>query len=409
MAFCKQPGCECAKDKPIHCARSNTSGMWSHLKTKHKAIYDKLFPDKLKNQPKLPFASAAACSGPIQPKEDGTRESVRRAQRDFIIRGDHAFTIIEEDGFHWMLEKVKELPVSTPVPFYSAKIITSDTMMLFGGFRGQLVKYLPTLKSRVSFTTDMWTDCNMRGFMGITAHWIDDNWEMVSVVLDFLHVEGHHTGEKLAQAFSGCVFGQFYLQEKIFGVTVDNVSANDKMLAALDSELSSIEFGESLEKIIQNDFDVETNHFRCLGHVLNLVVKKALSAIVTKIEKLRNLAKSIHLSALKSEALVAACKTAEIEAKVIILDVVTRWNSTFNMLERGLYLREALNLMTSKSSSHFLPALAEFQILRKEWEEIIAIVEFLRPFSNITIQCQGDKYVIISSVVAAFNGLMDEC
>ena len=208
MAFCKQLGCEYAKDKHIPCRGGNTTGMWSHLKSKHKAIYDKLFPDKLKNQPKLPFASAAACSGPIQPKEDGTRESVRRAQRDFIIRGDHAFTIIEEDGFHWMLEKVKELPVSTPVPFYSAKTITSDTMMLFGGFRGR---------------------------------------------------------------------------------------------------------------------------------------------------------------------------------------------------------REALNLMTSKSSSHFLPALAEFQILRKEWEEIIAIVEFLRPFSNITIQCQGDKYVTISSVVAAFNGLMDEC
>lgn len=37
--------------------------------------------------------------------------------------------------------------------------------------------------------------------MGITAHWITTDWIMKSVVIDFIHLQGPHSGNNLADAF----------------------------------------------------------------------------------------------------------------------------------------------------------------------------------------------------------------
>ena len=37
----------------------------------------------------------------------------------------------------------------------------------------------------VCVTVDEWTDKHMKSFLGITAHFIDDNWEYKSLLFDF--------------------------------------------------------------------------------------------------------------------------------------------------------------------------------------------------------------------------------
>jgi hypothetical protein len=38
--------------------------------------------------------------------------------------------------------------------------------------------------------------------LGITAHWIDDeSWQLKSLLLDFIKLEGSHSGENLKEAF----------------------------------------------------------------------------------------------------------------------------------------------------------------------------------------------------------------
>jgi hypothetical protein len=38
-------------------------------------------------------------------------------------------------------------------------------------------------------------------FLGITAHWIDDNWKLMETLADFRKLSGPHSGENLAEAF----------------------------------------------------------------------------------------------------------------------------------------------------------------------------------------------------------------
>jgi hypothetical protein len=46
------------------------------------------------------------------------------------------------------------------------------------------LKYMCGTKSRVSITTDMWTSENQRrGYMAITAHFIDDSWTLRNIIM----------------------------------------------------------------------------------------------------------------------------------------------------------------------------------------------------------------------------------
>ncbi|CAG8666084.1 21618_t:CDS:2 [Dentiscutata erythropus] len=44
----------------------------------------------------------------------------------------------------------------------------------------------------------MWTSTAVKAYMGIIAHYIDKDWQLQQKTLDFVEVEGSHTGANLA-------------------------------------------------------------------------------------------------------------------------------------------------------------------------------------------------------------------
>lgn len=75
------------------------------------------------------------------------------------------------------------------------------------------------------------------------------------------------------------------------------------------------------------------------------------------------------------------------EETALIMDVTTRWNSTFYMLERALLYREAfVNLeMYDRRNYKFLPT-------AEEWNRAENICVFLEPFAKITSYMSGSTY-----------------
>ncbi|KAE8668026.1 pentatricopeptide repeat-containing protein [Hibiscus syriacus] len=60
------------------------------------------------------------------------------------------------------------------------------------------MRLLEKNRSKIAITTDMWTSSNQKkGFMSITLHLIDDNWEMQSRIMRFIYVPCPHTAEVL--------------------------------------------------------------------------------------------------------------------------------------------------------------------------------------------------------------------
>ena len=80
---------------------------------------------------------------------------------------------------------------------------------------------LKNLLTKVSLTTDVWTSITNQAYLGVTIHYIDDEWNMQHFLLDLIHFEHHHTGvrtkEKLLQ-----LIDEMNLNGKILSLTTDN-------------------------------------------------------------------------------------------------------------------------------------------------------------------------------------------
>jgi hypothetical protein len=60
---------------------------------------------------------------------------------------------------------------------------------------------------KISFTMDIWTDIDMKPYMAVTAHWLQNTFQQQSKLIlrsdliAFIHIPGSHAGERLAKVF----------------------------------------------------------------------------------------------------------------------------------------------------------------------------------------------------------------
>ncbi|KAG5557770.1 hypothetical protein RHGRI_007881 [Rhododendron griersonianum] len=150
--------------------------------------------------------------------------------------------------------------------------------------RGKTMSLVVSNASRLAITTDMWTSSNQKkGFMAVTAHFIDDSWTLQSRILRFIYVPCPHTKEVLCDQLLNCLM-DWNIDMKISSITVDNCSTNDAMIDLLWDKLDSASLM----------LGGELFHMRCCAHILNLIVKDGLDVIKVGTEKIRELIGQHH-------------------------------------------------------------------------------------------------------------------
>ena len=88
----------------------------------------------------------------------------------------------------------------------------------------------------------------------------------------------------------------------------------------------------------------------CAGHTLNLSVQHGLAVpeLSTTLARCRKIVEHLNRSRIHNEELKAKQKQLEIPQHNLIQEVVTRWNSTFDMISRlcrGTHFNVCLRLM----------------------------------------------------------------
>lgn len=86
---------------------------------------------------------------------------------------------------------------------------------------------------KISITIDAWTSPMKQDFLGVTAHWIDEQWKQQEMVLGFESLSGPHTGENLSAALI-CVLDTYGVGAKVFTITSDNASNMYKMMTVFE-------------------------------------------------------------------------------------------------------------------------------------------------------------------------------
>jgi len=84
-----------------------------------------------------------------------------------------------------------------------------------------------------------------------------------------------------------------------------------------------------------------------------------------------------------------------------LLDVPTRWISTYWMIKRALRLRQSLDFIAANEKD-----LSELQINESEWNIIAICLEFLEPFAVTTKEMESAAYPTLTVVIPLFNALI---
>ncbi|KAG8379490.1 hypothetical protein BUALT_Bualt07G0093900 [Buddleja alternifolia] len=192
--------------------------------------------------------------------QEYTRSEVAR----MVILHDYPLSIVEHVGFRRYSASLQ--PSFTMI---SRNTLKNDIFSIYNDEKVKFYKLLEKLKCRVAITTDMWTASNnKKGFMAITAHFIDDS---------FVYVPAPHTADVLCDLLANALM-DCNIDRKVSTITVDNCTTNDAMLRRL------------LDRLPTKDMllDGKVLHMRCCAHILNLIVKDGLETISSTIERIHD-------------------------------------------------------------------------------------------------------------------------
>jgi len=158
--------------------------------------------------------------------------------------------------------------------------------------------------------------------MCLTAHWIDEGWNLNKKILNFCQVF-NHKGETIGQVIKSCLLE--WGIDNIWTVIVDNASSNNVTIKYLKRVTSGW-----ASNILSNDF----MHVRCCAHIVNLIVCVGLKDMDDSVVKIRNIVKFVRSSPSRQLVFNQCAEMLKTGSKKsVCLDVVTRWNSTYMMLD----------------------------------------------------------------------------
>ncbi|XP_039602239.1 E3 SUMO-protein ligase ZBED1-like [Polypterus senegalus] len=178
----------------------------------------------------------------------------------------------------------------------------------------------------ISITTDGWTSRATQSYVTITAHAITSEWEIKTFVLQtrvlFESHTGHNIGEVLKSAVSEWELDMIYNNHKGIAVVTDN--ARNMGVAVKEAGLSP--------------------HLKCFAHTLNLASQAGFKVnhVSHLLGRVRRVAAFFHSSSTATAVLTSKQQMLNLSVHKLIMDVVTRWNSSLDMIKRYLEQQQAI-------------------------------------------------------------------
>ncbi|XP_028254439.1 zinc finger BED domain-containing protein 1-like [Parambassis ranga] len=346
----------------------NTTNLRNHMLRHHQDLMSKPSTGsqqmKLKQTLQLPANSARSLK-------------ITEAIAGFICKDMRPYSVVENEGFRRLIKVTEPLYVMVSRKRLSEEVIPNMYQSVKEDVKSKLKSAV-----RVGITSDTWTSVATESYMSVTAHYIDEEWNLISYVLQTTEVETDHRSASLAEMMTVAI-EEWGLMSKDPVMVTDNAA---NMVHAVEI--------------------MGLTHVGCFAHIINLASQAGfkLPNIARLLGRVRHIAKFFHRSTTATRILKEKQKLLQLKAHKLTIDVVTRWNSVLEMLERFLEQQPAISA-----------ALLSPEVRRKEKdlcslkEEDITdaedVVRALKPMKTAT-QVMSEEKSPTLSVIAPLHAML---
>jgi len=365
------------------------------------------------------LARSAGLGGARAPGQLFNAKEYRKLMAIMVIETNSSFSLVESNAFRTLMAYCNGGAITISRRTLKRDIQSNLYTDLFENLRGQLREHIST-GAKINLTIDAWTSGNKLPFMAITAHWIDTRYERFNTLIGFERLRGSHTAGNMSDVMIK-VLDMYEIRESINCITADNAVVNDGIFLDLELEMQ--------------DWSQEDGQIRCLAHVLNLAAQTVLKTLrseaeqrevdlasddcddsghnnevdpATSLRKLRQIVAKVRSSNILWEALQEDVQRKRLAWLVPILDVRVRWNSTYKMIERALYLRPALErLLAVDNTRKFSKARIPLTLSITDWNTLERVSRILSLFVDATEFASGATYPTLSSQLPYYQFLQN--
>ena len=368
------PKCRLCKTE-IAAKDGNTSNLFSHLKNKHPEEYHRIrnlvgkvekHQEQSFRQPSLETSwdKRKLLSSSSHEYKEVTKSVIFCLARDIL-----PIATVDKPGFRAMLHKFNpryKLPSRNHFTKVCIPNLVSET-------RSMIEKQIAVGNvGCYSATTDLWSSAAGDPYITLTCHAINQQWELKSYCLQTNYLPQDHTAVNIKEVLNETLQLWKLDPGKLMGVTTDSAS-NVKLACEL----------------------LNWQRLSCFGHNLNLAISKGLndSRVECALRVCRALVASFSRSWKKQRDLVLVQEQKRLPVHKLKMDVITRWGSAYDMVERVLEQMEAIRnvLCDDRSASHLIPSWQDNDVLQ-------SIAAALKPLKAMTDALSGEQCVTISAV-----------
>jgi hypothetical protein len=108
----------------------------------------------------------------------------------------------------------------------------------------------------ILLTSDEWTSVAGRGYMVVSSNLIDDDWNMKSFIVGFVHVPYPHTAERLGQHLIAAICKMSpALLNHVWSLSMDNASVNGAMVRYLNEGTIKLQHQAHNNEVIENHIE----------------------------------------------------------------------------------------------------------------------------------------------------------
>ncbi|MBW0491705.1 hypothetical protein O181_031420 [Austropuccinia psidii MF-1] len=317
----------------VECQVTNKSGTLCQKQLKHnrtgstKSMSDHLNALHCLTNPSKKSSSCGTLDKYIQnvrPKQALSSETLKTTIFYMISDCDLPLSICENQSFWAILDFCN--PSVKPI-LVGKTAISAHLSNIYFYNQEHIQNLLFTNKAFVSFTTNTWTSPNMKGYMAVTGQFIDQDFNIFSILLGLTEIQGDHSGTLLAEEFWK-ILERYNLEDQIVSITTDNALVNNCKALGKGTEPNQ-ENADNSPMAICSIVDPPE------GQNLNY------NSIISRI----SCPGSYIRQSPQQEKFITVVKLFydDVKANTLLTNVCTRWNSTYDMLERAWSLKEAYN------------------------------------------------------------------